>query len=445
MEIYMNDDYNVMVNWRRSSLQMQDFMVDSHIQHDSLGHIIPPIPMIYSQLRPEGFNNQMVTVYFFMQASIQSGRALVLPLMIESNQWNNFDAMGPKGPFPFLDYFDHEHLMSFLPIVEHEDFVRWCSNRTSLLITNLRDGSEVSKKEALDAFNMHPQETITAGRLSMQAVGVDWNDVLFCSKDSDDGCMDRPQFDAVVLSSIRKDVDPKAVAIPHCIAVQRHLTSHVAFGKKAFVDFKKGYQGHSVYNERFRRVFKMIRPSKTVLCVAASIVREIGSAFNGIHVRRGDYRSFANDFSLGQRDRNKWKAREKRNVKDNGNANANTQGKDESELFGLEAIWQEDDALVKVVYTTLHLPLRPIFISSDEPEYVAKVLREANIEGLKTFVIKDFLHLFPLWMRGRNDLHLLVEQSLMVNASLFVGNRFSCVSSYVFKHRLLLNKQSITF
>lgn len=410
----MTDDYEIYTKWWQNELVKQQFYSKP----------IDERKMIYPQLRQEGFNNQMISVFFYVQASLLSGRALVLPLMLESKQWDAFAKMGPQGPFPFLDYFDSEHLIRLVPIVNRDDYVSWCANKSTMILVNLGDDSKETASLMTQEFYNHQQENMGGPKLVVQAVNIRKRDVMFCSKDTDDHCLGPAGFSSTVLNALRRKANPEASAVPNCLMIERHLVSNVGFGSGPFFDFKKGYQGHSIQNSKFRRVFSAIRPSKALSCVVRRILEAIGGPFNGMHVRRGDFATFATDFKLG---------------------GMYGKRKHDQKLFGVEAIMQSNETIVRTVYSSLYLPLLPIYIASDEPAYVQSVLADANVPGLTTVTISDYIHLFPKWMQARNDLHLVVEQNLLINASIFIGNRYSSVSSYVFRHRLLLNVPSITF
>lgn len=412
--LYMSDDYEIYTKWWRSEIIKQPFYSIS----------VNDRQMIYPQLRPEGFNNQMISVFFYIQAALLSGRALVLPLMLESRQWDAFAKMGPTGPFPFLDYFDFEHLMKLIPIVDRDDYVSWCFNTSTVILVNLGDDSKETAKLMVQEFYSHQQENMGGPTLKVRAINVRKKDVMFCNKDTDDPCLGPDGFSSTVLNVLRRKADPEASVLPTCLMIERHLVSNVGFGSGPFFDFSKGYQGHSIQNKKFRNVFTSIRPSKALACVVRRILEVIGGPFNGMHVRRGDFKAFATDYKMG---------------------GANNKKKHDQKMFGVEAIWQSNETIVKMIYNSLYLPLLPVYIASDEPAYVQAVLKDAGVTGLRTFSIADFIHLFPAWMRARNDLHLVVEQNLLVNASLFVGNRYSSVSSYVFRHRLLANAPSLIF
>ena len=450
----MSDYYEDFALWNkeRTSRQLK------HIYPSSFANGF----MIYPQLRPEGFNNQMISFYFYIRACILSGAMLVLPLMIESNQWSKFSTMGPRGPFPLSDYFDTEELLKIVPIVDNKDFWVQCSNQTVFLLDSFKSTSEAAERELIEAFKNHQQERFTRiTNVKYELINLKENEKVFlcqlpeCSNDETRQHLVKVQILRAINRNIRNrnSSEKELSVLPTCIAVHRYLISNLGLGKKEFFNYQKGYQGHSINNLNFRRIFASLKPSKPLLCVTKMISERIlmeteSFAFNGMHVRRGDFRAFLESFEFRQKyDKiiNKRKSRRDGKVSDG----STDYSRDSVNLIDLyqdrQSILQNDSVIIQTVLKQLHMPLLHIFVASDEPFQIKSMLMNAGVAGLKVYILQDFLHLFPLWMRERNDLHLVVEQSLLVDSNLFIGNRFSSVSAHVFRHRLLQNKTSSTF
>ena len=442
-EEYMDDSYQVHLLWRTKELSR---LHSSIYQNPYVPGNTTTIsyPFVYPQLRPEGFNNQMISLYFYMQMCLQTGRGLALPLVIESNQWGKFSSMGPKGPFPLLDYFDYEPLMNLIPIYERDYFVHACSNTTLYYITNARDDSDAAIQDEIDLFFTHLQDKNMEKILSLKVINIDWKESLFCKRNSDDECYGNEKFESIILTAFNKYLlknnQQLINKIPNCIAIQRHLISGVGFGKSEYFNKEKGYIGHSILNKKFANIFSRIQPSKALQCIVHQIIDRIGGPFNGMHIRRGDYITFLEDYIQNEEIRKA--SRRRRNRNNNNKLLINNKKR----KFRPQSILQDDALIIEKIVTDMYLPLYPIFIASDEAIHVKRmILNDSGILNLKVYIIQDFIELFPLWMRDRNDIHLVVEQSLLIHSNIFIGNKLSGVSAYVIRHRLLAGKSSQIF
>lgn len=327
-------------------------------QHSSQSVIRVNPLLLWSSPRPDGFNNQLISLYSAITCATHLGRTLVLPHMYENVR---YDAKR-QGPFPFTDYFNITRLAMVANI----------TSPTNVLSQRYRVCRHIVYREKDVPFVLDYYKT---------ALGIPLQHADAVASPNTESCID------------------DSLCNP---AWDRQLGPYSAYNATG--------QGYDVKaSPNFRRIRTALQPHRDVLSLAESWQAQMGTRYNAMHIRRGDY------------------------------ARKCASMKKECATFGPNAFFQSPIRLVNGV--DQFDERLPLFVSTTHDEECSVIFNET---GIVLWFANDFDVPEDLsWAKQRVDMLALASQVLASRAEQFMANRFSSFSSEVNHMRQLRNSSSV--
>lgn len=316
--------------------------------------------------RDDGFNNQRITIAEALYCASQSGAVAVLPLIFANTRYGT----KVEGPYLFRDYFDLSALATSRVANFTTPDVLYAAHLDSCRIDAL-PGGPTRVIDALTAIYNWPRAGVPHAR-------------------------DRKRSMSSLPSQCR--------ASSRC---QIKYGSPQVFGTTK--DYERWGQGYSLEaSPAFRRVRAALRPSSTVLAIAATLVGAMDGPYNAVHLRRSDYKKKC----LSMRA--------------------------ECRKFGEYSMYVPSSAVVQKV-RELPNPSLPLFVATEDKRWAQKMLRpKLAAENVTVFLAQE-VQLPPDLEDyvGRIDMLSFATQVAASKAECFIGNRFSSFSSEIFNERIL--------
>lgn len=316
--------------------------------------------------RDDGFNNQRITIAEALYCASQSGAVAVLPLIFANTRYGT----KAKGPYLFRDYFNLSALAA--------------SRVANFTTPDVLYAAHVDSCR-IDALSGGPTRVIDA----LTAI-YNW------PRGDDPHARDRRKS----ISSL-----PSRCQASSCCKINYASPQVFGTGK----DYERWGQGYSLEaSPAFRRVRAALRPSLTVLAIAAALVGAMDGPYNAVHLRRSDYKKKCLSMRV------------------------------ECRKFGKNSMYVPSSAVVQKV-RKLPNPSLPLFVATEDKHWAQKTLRPKLAAENVTMVLAQEVQLPPELEDyvGRIDMFSFATQVAASKAEHFIGNRFSSFSAEIFNERIL--------
>lgn len=315
--------------------------------------------------RSGGFNNQLITVYEAIRCAQKHRRTVVLPLIYENVR---ADTSKGEGPYPFEDYFNISALSSTVRFTTPAKLDRTGLPCHTILFTT----SAHFKANARRIPRLLKQQYV-----KRYAVQLEYRDYITSNT--------------------------HATCVDDSLCPVYEFRHPQEFGSYSM--YHHTGQGYSVLrSSRLRHIRAALQPSDTVSLIAQNVLRHIGTQFNAMHIRRGDYST---------------KCSELPNI---------------CEQFGVNAFMQSTHSVLSKI-SDFQIPSLPLFISTTHPDECRQMFANTSLR----LVFMDDLQLPPSaqWASDRIDIISYASQIVASFAEEFVGNRFSSFTTEINNMRLI--------
>lgn len=316
--------------------------------------------LLFMTPRSGGFNNQLITIYEAIHCAQKHDRTAVLPLIYENVRADT--TTKGDGPFPFEDYFDLEQLEKIVKLTTPARLdVERLPCDTIYFAT-----SGHFKANARRIPRLLKQQYVK--RYPVNLSFVDDFQKLARYKCVDDSLCDKPDV----------------------------------FG--AYSDYKVNGQGYNIRESRvlldIRAAFK---PSHVVRVIADHVMNGIGTRYNAMHIRRGDFSTKCDELPAM------------------------------CDQFGNDSFVQSSDCLLQKADSMAEK--LPLFVSTTHGEECRRIFANS---GVKVVFMDDIgVPKGVEWALERIDIISFASQVVASEASQFIGNRFSSYTSEINNMRYL--------